>query len=132
MNVAQRSPAQSYGCRNIRKAALHENYIRRIDGNICSCTYGNAYIRSGERRRIVYAVTNHRDFSFLLKPAYNAFFAVRKDSCDDFVYACFFSDGASSLFIVSCKHYDTYAHVFHLFYCLAAVLFDYISNGYYA
>ena len=47
-DIAYNRLAQIYGSRHVDEGILHKDHIRRIDGNIRSCTDSDSHIRPGE------------------------------------------------------------------------------------
>ena len=129
MDIAERRAAQADGCRNIEQTALHENYVRRVDGDVGARSDGDADIRSRKCRRVVDAVSDHGDLALRLELADFQLLAFRQNACDDLVYACLTTDGPSSSFIVSRQHHDANAHVLKLAHSLRAVFLDDIRHS---
>ena len=126
MNVAERRAAQADGCRNIEQTALHEDNVRRVDGDVGARADGNADIRSRKCRRVVDAVADHCRLALRLELADFQLLAFRQNACDDLVYACLTADGPSSSFIVARQHHDANAHILKLAHGLRAVFLDHV------
>ena len=73
---------------NVGEAAVHQDDIRRVDGDVRPCADGNADVRAGKRRGVVDAVADHRDAPDLLQAAHDIRLAVRQNACDHLVNAC--------------------------------------------
>ena len=129
VNVAECRTAQADGRRNIEQTALHENYVRRIDGNVGAGSDGNADICSRKCRRVVDAVSDHGNLALRLELANFQLLALRQNACDDLIHACLTADGPSSSFIVARQHHDANAHILKLAHGLRAVFFDDVCHG---
>ena len=130
MNVPQCRTAEANRSGNVAQAALHQHHICRIYGNVRTCAYGNADIRTGKSGSVVYSVANHSDLALVHQLSDNAFLSVGKHACDYLINACLSADSGSGLFIVAREHYHTDAHIFKLSYRLRAVLLDNVRHGY--
>ena len=129
MDVAKRRAAQANGRRNIEQTALHENHVRRVDGDVGAGSDGNADIRSRKCRRVVDAVSDHGNLALRLELADFQLLALRQNARDDLVHACLTADGPSSSFIVARQHHDANAHILKLAHGLRAVFFDDVCHG---
>ena len=59
MDVSHYSAAQVDRCRHILQGILHQNYVRRLDGNIRTGADRDADIRAGQGRRIIDPIAHH-------------------------------------------------------------------------
>ena len=78
-NVPQNGSSQLDGRNDIHQIVFHQNDIRRFNRDVRPRADGDSDIRTRQRRRIVYAVTDHcDDFAFFLQTADFAFFVLRQ------------------------------------------------------
>ena len=102
MYIGKCSPAKSDCCRYIAQSALHKHYISCIYRNICTCTYSDAYICTGKCRCIIDAVSHHDGLAMSFKLPDHRFLAVRKHTCDHFIYTYLLAYSICSALIVTC------------------------------
>ena len=129
MDIAQRCAAEPDRRRHIGKSALHQHHICCINGNICSCPYGNSYIRSGKGRCVIDPIAYHSRLAACLQPGDHSLLSIRKDAGNHFVHTCLAADRPCRPFIVSCKHNHMDAHIFQLGNGLSAVFLHHIRHS---
>ena len=128
MDVPQRRPSETDRRRHIRKPALHQDHIRRIDGDICAGTDGDAEIRTCEGRSVIDAVSNHRNTSLVLQPPDHRFLSIRKHPGDDMRDTGLPRDGPRCFLIIARDHIDVNAHILKFCDCLCRILLDGIRD----
>ena len=128
MNIPQGRSAQPDGCRHIAEPAFHQYHIRRVNGNIGTCSDGNSDVRSCKSRRVVNSVTYHGHFSFSGKGTNDTFLPFRQYTRDDFVDAGLFADGFGGPLIVAGKHYHMNSHILQFSDRLRTVFLNDIRN----
>ena len=112
MDVSHYSAAQVDRCRHILQGILHQNYVRRLDGNIRTSADRDADIRAGQRGCIVDSVAHHGDLMplFLQGPDVGLLFGrqyIRYGLLD----AELLADGLRGHPVIACQHHDVQAHL---------------------
>ena len=91
---------------------MHEYDVGRLDGDVGARADGDAYVSTGERRRVVDAVSNHRDpVTLPLEVVDESVLLVGKDARDDLVHAHLVGDGACGPLLVAREHHGSYAQL---------------------
>ena len=124
MDVPKGRPPETDRRRHIREPVLHQYHIRRIDRDICTGTDRDAEIRAGEGRRIVDAVSDHRDTPLGLQSTDHRFLSIRQDTSDDMCDTSLLRDGPRRFFIIARDHIDVNAHMLKFCDGLRGILLD--------
>ena len=130
MDVAQGRTAQTYSSCHIAEAAVHQNDIRTVNGNIGPGANGDADIGTGQRRGVVDAVADHGNQPALLKLPDNGFFPVREHVCYHAVNSGLRADGFGSAFVVPRQHTDLNAHILKRRNRFRRVIFHDVGHSY--
>ena len=128
-DIREGCPAQSDGGGYVGQTALHQNHIRRVDGDIRTGTDGDADIRPGKGRGIVDAVAHHSHLAFRSQGADHGLLAVRQYGGDHFVHTRLTGDSPGGFFIIPRQHDHPDAHVLHLADRPGAVFLDHVRHG---
>ena len=101
MDISQRRPAEPDGCRRIQQAPMHQHHVRRLQGHIRPGPDGNAHVRPGQCRGVVYPVPHHGHLSKGLKLPDSVLLPLRQNARYDPVHPRLLSNGAGGSGVVS-------------------------------
>ena len=128
MNIFKGCAAHANSRRHITQSALHQYHICCINGDVCSCSNGNAHICTGQCRRVIDSIAHHGNLAFFFQSTDHAFLAIRKNPCNHFIHARLFANGFCGAFVVTGQHDNFNAHVLKFLHCLRTVFFNNIRN----
>ena len=128
MDIPKRCTAQANSCRHITQPAVHQHYIRSVNGHIRSGPDRNTDICPGQCRRIIDTVTDHGNLALLLKISNDTFLPFREYLRNDFVHTGLHSDRLRGPLIVSRQHNYTDAHILQFMHCLWTVFLNNICH----
>ncbi len=131
-DVAQCRPPKTNRGGGIAEAPVHKHDIGRVYSNVRAGADCDTDIRAGKSGSVVYSVPHHYNLAFRRKLSYDAFFAVRQNSGDNFVNSGAFADCFGGTLVVAGEHNDAKPHIFELFNSLGAVGLYGVGNGDYA
>ena len=115
LDVADHRFAQADRCHHIQQVIFHQHHVRALDRHVRSRSDGDSHIGPCQCRRIVHAVSDHRNLSsFTLKSCNFPLFILGKHLGNDCIDPKLSLDGCRCSFIVSGQHNDLDAQLLQL------------------
>ena len=114
MYIPESGPAKPYRGGNAPQTVLHEHDIRGIYRDITARSDRYADIGSGERRRVIDSVSDHRDLALCREALYHICLASGQNSRDHAVHSGAASYGVRCSFVIAGQHNNFNTLLFQL------------------
>ena len=128
-DVPQHLAAETYRCRHIRQAALHQHHIGGIDCGIQPGSHGNPDIGGSQGGGIVDTVTDHSHLAAVHEGAHASLLVARQQSGPHLVHTGLTAYSTGSASVVSGQHDHAYSHVPEFGHRADAVFTEHIGDG---